>query len=238
MQRSDGRTPDQLRPITFERGFTNHAQGSVLTCFGETRVLCTAFVQESVPHVLKGKGGGWVTAEYSMLPSSTHDRKAREKGTRVDGRSVEIQRLIGRALRAVVDLKALTERTIWVDCDVLQADGGTRTAAISGAYVALHDALTRLDEQRKLRSWPLVSQLGAVSVGVVRGTPMADLCYKEDSKAESDMNLVMTGDGKFVEVQGAAEGAPFDRSELNQLIDLGEAGIRRIFELQNEALKS
>ncbi|MDB4561744.1 ribonuclease PH [bacterium] len=238
MQRSDGRTPDQLRPITFERGFTNHAQGSVLTCFGETRVLCTAFVQESVPHFLKGKGGGWVTAEYSMLPSSTHDRKAREKGTRVDGRSVEIQRLIGRALRAVVDLKALTERTIWVDCDVLQADGGTRTAAISGAYVALHDALTRLDEQRKLRSWPLVSQLGAVSVGVVRGTPMADLCYKEDSKAESDMNLVMTGDGKFVEVQGAAEGAPFDRSELNQLIDLGEAGIRRIFELQNEALKS
>ena len=237
MQRSDGRTPDQLRPITFERGFTNHAQGSVLTCFGETRVLCTAFVQESVPHFLKGKGGGWVTAEYSMLPSSTHDRKAREKGTRVDGRSVEIQRLIGRALRAVVDLKALTERTIWVDCDVLQADGGTRTAAISGAYVALHDALTRLDEQRKLRSWPLVSQLGAVSVGVVRGTPMADLCYKEDSKAESDMNLVMTGDGKFVEVQGAAEGAPFDRSELNQLIDLGEAGIRRIFELQNEALK-
>ena len=237
MQRSDGRTPDQLRPITFERGFTNHAQGSVLTCFGETRVLCTAFVQESVPHFLKGKGGGWVTAEYSMLPSSTHDRKAREKGTRVDGRSVEIQRLIGRALRAVVDLKALTERTIWVDCDVLQADGGTRTAAISGAYVALHDALTRLDEQRKLRSWPLVSQLGAVSVGVVRGTPMADLCYKEDSKAESDMNLVMTGDGKFVEVQGAAEGAPFDRAELNQLIDLGEAGIRRIFELQNEALK-
>lgn len=237
MQRSDGRTPDQLRPITFQRGFTNHAQGSVLTCFGETRVLCTAFVQESVPHFLKGKGGGWVTAEYSMLPSSTHDRKARDKGARVDGRSVEIQRLIGRALRAVVDLKALTERTIWVDCDVLQADGGTRTAAISGAYVALHDALTRLDEQRKLRSWPLVSQLGAVSVGVVNGTPMADLCYKEDSKAESDMNLVMTGEGKFVEVQGAAEGAPFDRAELNQLIDLGESGIRRIFELQNEALK-
>ncbi|MDG1048663.1 MAG: ribonuclease PH [Planctomycetota bacterium] len=237
MQRSDGRTPDQLRPITFERGFTNHAQGSVLTCFGETRVLCTAFVQESVPHFLKGKGGGWVTAEYSMLPSSTHDRKSRDKGARVDGRSVEIQRLIGRALRAVVDLKALTERTIWVDCDVLQADGGTRTAAISGAYVALHDALTRLDEQRKLRSWPLTTQLGAVSVGVVNGTPMADLCYKEDSKAESDMNLVMTGDGKFVEVQGAAEGAPFDRAELNQLLDLGESGIRSIFDLQNEALK-
>lgn len=237
MQRSDGRTPDQLRPISFERGFTKHAQGSVLASFGETRVLCTAFVQDGVPHFLKGKGSGWVTAEYSMLPSSTHDRKSRDKGGRVDGRSVEIQRLIGRALRAVVDLKALTERTIWVDCDVLQADGGTRTAAISGAYVALHDAVTRLDEERKLRSWPLRSQLGAVSVGVIDGTPMADLCYKEDSRAESDMNLVMTGDGRFVEVQGAAEGAPFDRSELDRLLDLGEAGIRRIFELQEAALK-
>ena len=238
MQRSDGRTPEELRPITFERGFTKHAQGSVLASFGETRVLCTAFVQEGVPHFLKGKGSGWVTAEYSMLPSSTHDRKSRDKGGRVDGRSVEIQRLIGRALRAVIDLKALTERTIWVDCDVLQADGGTRTAAISGAYVALHDAVTRLDEERKLRGWPLRSALGAVSVGVIDGTPMADLCYQEDSRAESDMNLVMTGDGRFVEVQGAAEGAPFDRAELDRLLDLGEAGIRRIFELQKAALGS
>jgi ribonuclease PH len=237
MQRSDGRTPDQLRPITFERGFTKRAQGSVLASFGETRVLCTAFVQDGVPHFLKGKGRGWVTAEYSMLPSSTHDRKQRDKGGRVDGRSVEIQRLIGRALRAVVDTKALTERTIWVDCDVLQADGGTRTAAISGAYVALHDAVTWLDEQRMIRKWPIQAQLGAVSVGVVEGTPLVDLCYTEDSSAHSDMNLVMTGDGKFVEVQGAAEGAPFDRDELNRLVDLGEAGIRRIFELQNEALK-
>jgi len=237
MQRSDGRTPDQLRPITFERGYTKHAQGSVLTTFGDTRVLCTAFIQDSVPHFLKGKGQGWVTAEYSMLPSSTHDRKQRDKSGRVDGRSVEIQRLIGRSLRAVIDMKALTERTIWIDCDVLQADGGTRTAAISGAYVALHDAVTWLDEKRKIRSWPIQSQLGAISVGVVGGTPMVDLCYKEDSKAESDMNLVMTGEGKFVEVQGAAEGAPFDRDELNQLLDLGDAAIQRIYKLQTEALE-
>ncbi len=208
-----------------------------MSCFGETRVLCTASWSDAVPRWMKGKGKGWLTAEYAMLPSSTDRRKARDRAGKIDGRSVEIQRLIGRSLRAAMDFDLLGERTIMVDCDVLKADGGTRTAAISGAYVALHDALTRLDEQRKLRSWPLVSQLGAVSVGVVGGTPMADLCYKEDSKAESDMNLVMTGEGKFVEVQGAAEGAPFDRAELNQLIDLGESGIRRIFELQNEALK-
>lgn len=236
MQRSDGRTPDELRPITFQRGFTKHAQGSVLVSFGDTRVLCTACVQDGVPHFLKGKGRGWVTAEYAMLPSSTHDRKQREKGVRVDGRSVEIQRLIGRSLRAVVDAKALTERTIWIDCDVLQADGGTRTAAISGAWVALHDAVNWMDEKRLLRSWPIRSNLGAVSVGVVDGTPLLDLCYKEDSKAGSDMNLVMTGEGDFVEVQGAAEGAAFSRKELDALIDLGESGIRRIFELQKAAL--
>jgi len=185
---------------------------------------------------LKGTGKGWVTAEYSMLPSSTQDRKQRDKGGRVDGRGVEIQRLIGRSLRAVVDMKALTERTLWIDCDVIQADGGTRTAAISGAYVALHDALTWMDEKRLLKKWPLQSELGAVSVGVVGGTPMVDLCYKEDSKAESDMNLVMTGKGEFVEVQGAAEGAPFSRDELNQLLDLGGDAIGRIFEIQKEAL--
>ena len=237
--RPSGRKLDEMRAVSIETGFTKHAEGSALIKMGDTHVLCTATIEDRVPPFIKGSGLGWVTAEYGMLPRATNTRMRREAASgKQGGRTVEIQRLIGRALRAVVDLKALTERTIWVDCDVLQADGGTRTAAISGAYVALHDALTRLDEQRKLRSWPLVSQLGAVSVGVVRGTPMADLCYKEDSKAESDMNLVMTGDGKFVEVQGAAEGAPFDRSELNQLIDLGEAGIRRIFELQNEALKS
>ncbi|MEL6430631.1 MAG: ribonuclease PH [Planctomycetota bacterium] len=235
--RSDGRSNDQLRPVTFERNFTKHAQGSVLTSFGDTRVLCTACVQDGVPHFLKGKGKGWVTAEYSMLPSSTESRKAREKGTRVDGRSVEIQRLIGRALRAVVDTSLLTERTIWIDCDVLQADGGTRTAAISGAWVALSDALTWMDEKRLIRKWPLKSSLGAVSVGVVKGEPMLDLCYVEDSKADSDVNLVMTGEGEFVEVQGAAEGAPFSRAELDRLLELGEKGCREIFALQEAALK-
>ncbi|MEL6712620.1 MAG: ribonuclease PH [Planctomycetota bacterium] len=235
--RSDGRSNDQLRPVTFERGFTKHAQGSVLASFGDTRVLCTACVQDGVPHFLKGKGKGWVTAEYSMLPSSTESRKAREKGTRVDGRSVEIQRLIGRALRAVVDTSLLTERTIWIDCDVLQADGGTRTAAISGAWVALSDALTWMDEKRLIRKWPLKSSLGAVSVGVVKGEPMLDLCYVEDSKADSDVNLVMTGEGEFVEVQGAAEGAPFSRAEFDRLLELGEKGCREIFALQEAALK-
>lgn len=236
MQRNDGRNPEDLREVTFERGFTKHAHGSVLASFGDTRVLCTAFVEDGVPRFLKGKGKGWVTAEYSMLPSSTHDRKQRDKGGRVDGRSVEIQRLIGRALRAVVDMKGLTERTIWLDCDVLQADGGTRTTAISGAWVALHDALTWMDEKRWLKSWPLRSHLGAVSVGVVNKTPMVDLCYEEDSRAESDMNLVMTGDGEFVEVQGAAEGAPFSRDELNQLLDMGDAAIQRIFDIQKAAI--
>lgn len=234
--RTDGRQPDQLRPITFERGFTKHAQGSVLVSFGDTRVLCTACVEDRVPHFLKGRGKGWVTAEYAMLPGSTHDRKQREKGTRVDGRSVEIQRLIGRSLRAVIDQKALTERTIWIDCDVLQADGGTRTAAISGAFVALSDAVSWMDERRLLKKWPITSSLGAVSVGIVDGTPVLDLCYDEDSKAGSDMNLVMTGAGEFVEVQGAAEGAPFSRDELNRLLELGEKGIGEIFELQKAAL--
>jgi ribonuclease PH len=236
MQREDGRAPGDLRPITFQRGFTNRAQGSVLASFGETRVLCTAIVQDGVPHFMKGRGRGWVTAEYAMLPSSTNERKARDKAGKVDGRSVEIQRLIGRALRAVVDTQLLTERTIWIDCDVIQADGGTRTAAISGAWVALHDALRWMDGQRLLRGWPLTAQLGAVSVGVVGGTPLCDLSYVEDSKAETDMNLVMTDAGKFVEVQGAAEGAPFDRAQLDRMLELGTQGIERIFALQKAAL--
>ncbi len=236
MQRHDGRGPADLRPITFQRRYTTRAQGSVLASFGETRVLCTAIVQDGVPHFLKGKGRGWVTAEYAMLPSSTNERKARDKAGKVDGRSVEIQRLIGRALRAVVDTANLTERTIWIDCDVLQADGGTRTAAITGAWVALHDALTWMDSQRLLRAWPLTGQLGAVSVGVVGGVAVCDLDYAEDSRAETDMNLVMTDAGKFVEVQGAAEGAPFDRAELDQMLSLGAGGIQRIFELQKAAL--
>lgn len=222
--------------MCFERGFTEHSQGSVLACFGRTRVLCTATVTDGVPHFLKGKGQGWLTAEYSMLPSSTPGRKPRDRAGKVDGRSVEIQRLIGRALRAVVDLKRMPERTLWVDCDVLQADGGTRTTSISGAWLAIHDALTWMDGKRLLREWPLMDQLGAVSVGVVDGTPVCDLDYPEDSKAETDMNLVMTGSGRFVEVQGAAEGAPFDRSELDRMLELGEGGIRSIFEAQKAAL--
>jgi len=222
--------------VRFERGFTEHSQGSVLACFGRTRVLCTATVTDGVPHFLKGKGQGWLTAEYSMLPSSTPGRKPRDRAGKVDGRSVEIQRLIGRALRAVVDLKRMPERTLWVDCDVLQADGGTRTTSISGAWLAIHDALTWMDGKRLLREWPLMDQLGAVSVGVVDGTPVCDLDYPEDSKAETDMNLVMTGSGRFVEVQGAAEGAPFDRSELDRMLELGEGGIRSIFEAQKAAL--
>ncbi len=235
--RHDGRTPAETRPISFERGFTNRSQGSVLTSFGETRVLCTASVLDGVPHFLKGKGQGWLTAEYSMLPSSTQDRKSRDRNGRIDGRSVEIQRLIGRSLRAVVDLSAMTERTIWIDCDVLQADGGTRTASISGAWVALHDALTWMDEKRVLRSWPLRDQLGAVSVGVVEGRVLCDLDYQEDSHAETDMNLVMTGSGAFVEVQGSAEGAPFSREELDGMLTTGADAIRSIFELQRAALE-
>lgn len=236
MSRHDGRSPGDLRKVDFQRGFTNRAQGSVLVSFGETRVLCTACVTEGVPPFLKGKGKGWVTSEYSMLPSSTQDRKSRDRSGRVDGRSVEIQRLIGRSLRAVVDMRKMTERTIWLDCDVLQADGGTRTAAITGAWVALHDAFTWMDEKRVLRAWPLEDQLAAVSVGVVKGEPVCDLDYAEDSTAETDMNLVMTGNGSFVEVQGSAEGAVFDRRQLDTMLDLGESGIRRLFDLQKAAL--
>jgi ribonuclease PH len=236
--RHDGRAPADPRPIQFQRGFTNRAQGSVLTSFGETRVLCTASVLDGVPNFLKGKGRGWLTAEYSMLPSSTSDRKSRDRTGKIDGRSVEIQRLIGRSLRAVVDLKAMTERTIWIDCDVLQADGGTRTASITGAWVALHDALTWMDEKRVLRSWPLLDQLGAISVGVVDDQVLCDLDYPEDSRAGTDMNLVMTGSGNFVEIQGSAEGAPFSKEELDGMLDTGAQAIRRIFELQKAALES
>ncbi len=236
MARHDGREPHEPRSIRFQRRFTNKAAGSVLACFGDTQVLCTATVTDSVPHFLKGKGRGWLTAEYAMLPSSTEDRKSRDRLGRVDGRSVEIQRLIGRSLRAVVDFSRMTERTLWIDCDVLQADGGTRTAAISGAWVALHDALTWMDEKRVLRSWPLLDQLAAVSVGVFEGQPVCDLDYHEDSRADTDMNLVMTGKGGFVEVQGSAEGSPFDRAQLDSMLQLGEQGIAKIFEIQKAAL--
>jgi len=236
MPRPDGRAPEDLRPVTFQRAFTR-APGSVLASFGNTRVLCTAMVQDSVPPFLHGRGKGWLTAEYAMLPSSTDSRKSRDRVGNTDGRSVEIQRLVGRSLRAVVDTTVFGERTVWVDCDVIQADGGTRTCAITGAWVALHDLFTRMEEKRQLRSWPLKSQLAAISVGVFEKTPVVDLNYAEDSKAETDMNLVMTGEGKFVEVQGAAEGAPFDRGELDQMLELGTAACRRLFELQLAALK-
>ncbi|MBL8862471.1 MAG: ribonuclease PH [Planctomycetes bacterium] len=233
--RPDGRAPHDLRRVTFQRRFTR-APGSVLASFGETRVLCTALAQDGVPPFLQGRSKGWLTAEYSMLPSSTDSRKQRDRVGSTDGRSVEIQRLVGRALRAVVDTTVYGERTVWVDCDVIQADGGTRTCAITGAWVALHDLFTRMQEKRLLRAWPLRNQLAAVSVGVCGGVPVVDLDYAEDSQAETDMNLVMTGDGKFVEVQGAAEGAPFDRGELDAMLELGTAACGRLFELQREAL--
>jgi ribonuclease PH len=236
MARQDGRHPQDLRAVSFQRGFSKHAPGSVVANFGETRVLCTAMYTDGVPPFLQGRGQGWLTAEYSMLPSATKDRKARERSGKVDGRSMEIQRLIGRSLRGVVDLAKLTERTVWIDCDVLQADGGTRTAAISGAWVAMHDLFAAMDKRRLLRAWPLVSQLGAVSVGVVGSEVLVDLSYEEDSRAETDMNVVMTGEGSFIEVQGSAEGAPFRRDELDRMLAAGAAAIQQVFAVQRASL--
>jgi ribonuclease PH len=236
--RPDGRQPDELRPITFERDFTDAAAGSVLVSFGDTKVLCTASVDDDVPRWMRGSGKGWVTAEYSMLPGSSPERIRREvdKG-RPSGRTQEIQRLIGRSLRAVCDMDALGERQVVVDCDVLQADGGTRTASICGGYLALHDALTRVVTAGDLRAHPLTEPVGAISVGIVGGTPLLDLPYVEDSTAEVDMNVVMTGEGRFVEVQGTAEGMAFTRDELDQLLALAEGGIREIFALQAQLLE-
>jgi len=235
--RPDGRANDELRPITFERDFTRSAAGSVLVSFGGTRVLCTASVDENVPRWMKGKGAGWVTAEYSMLPGASPERISREvnKG-KPSGRTQEIQRLIGRSLRAVCDMKLLGERQIEVDCDVLEADGGTRTASICGGYVALHDALTRLMQQGTLKTHPLTDRCGAISVGIIDGTARLDLPYIEDSNAEVDMNVVMTGSGGFIEVQGTAEGRPFSRAQLDELLGLAELGIGRIGELQDAVL--
>ena len=235
--RPSGRAAIELRPIRITRGFTRHAEGSVLIEFGETRVLCTASVEESVPPFLRGKGQGWLTAEYGMLPRSTHTRSPREaaKGKQ-SGRTQEIQRLIGRSLRAVVDMHALGERQITIDCDVLQADGGTRTAAITGACVAVHDALEGLVRAGKLPANPMRDFVAAVSVGIYQGQPVLDLDYPEDSDCETDMNVVMTGSGGFVEVQGTAEGSPFSRAELDALLDLAGAGIARLVAEQKRAL--
>jgi ribonuclease PH len=231
--RRDGREPDDLREVAFTRDYTEFAAGSVLVEFGRTRVLCTASAEERVPPWLRGSGRGWVTAEYSMLPGSTSERSDREAARgRQSGRTQEIQRLIGRSLRAVADLNTMGEVQITLDCDVLQADGGTRTASICGAYVALHDACTRLVAASRLNQNPLTDICAAVSVGVVDALPYLDLDYSEDARAEVDMNVVMTGSGRFIEVQGTAEGAPFSRGELDELLGLAEHGIARIFELQ------
>ncbi|MBV2263200.1 MAG: ribonuclease PH [Thauera sp.] len=237
--RPSQRLPDQLRPVRLMRGFTCHAEGSVLVEFGATRVLCTASVEESVPGFLRGKGQGWVTAEYGMLPRATHTRSAREaaKGKQ-SGRTQEIQRLIGRSLRAVVDLAALGERQIVVDCDVLQADGGTRTAAITGACVAVHDALVGLVAAGKLARNPMREFVAAVSVGIHQGVPVLDLDYAEDSDCDTDMNVVMTEGGGLIEVQGTAEGTPFSRAELDALLDLAELGGHQLFELQRTAVRT
>ncbi|MFC3275652.1 ribonuclease PH [Agromyces mediolanus] len=237
--RADGRTPDQLREVTIERGWSAHAEGSALISFGGTKVLCTASFTNGVPRWLTGKGTGWVTAEYSMLPRSTNTRNDREsvKG-RIGGRTHEISRLIGRSLRAVIDTKALGENTVVIDCDVLQADGGTRTAAITGAYVALADAVEWARTKKFIgqKSTPLIDTVSAVSVGIIDGTPMLDLAYVEDVRAETDMNVVATGRGLFVEVQGTAEGAPFDRRELDSLLDLALGGNAELAALQVAAL--
>ena len=240
-QRLENRAADQLRPISFSRNWLKNAEGSVLVEFGNTRVLCVASFTPGVPRWLNGKGQGWVTSEYAMLPRATHTRSDREsvKG-KLGGRTQEISRLVGRSLRAVVDTRALGENTIVIDCDVLQADGGTRTAAITGAYVALSDAITWAKGKGYIIGdrQPLRQSVAAVSVGIIKGTPMLDLCYEEDVDADTDMNIVCTGDGNFVEVQGTAEGVPFGRTLLNQLLDLGVAGCAEITRLQAAALAS
>ena len=235
--RSDGREPDDLRPLTFQRDFTEFAAGSVLVSMGKTRVLCTASVDERVPPWMRGRGVGWVTAEYSMLPGSTSERSDREAARgRLSGRTQEIQRLIGRSVRAVTDMAAMGEMQIVLDCDALQADGGTRTASICGAYVALHDAFTRLVMDGRLKAHPLTDACAAISVGIVDAVPYLDLDYSEDVRAEVDMNVVMTGSGRFIEVQGTAEGQPFSKGELDDLLGLAEHGIAQILDAQAAAL--
>ena len=236
-QRSGNRAADQLRPVRITRGYTIHAEGSVLIEFGDTRVLCTASVEEKVPGHKKGSGEGWVTAEYGMLPRATHTRGDREAARgKQSGRTQEIQRLIGRSMRAVFDLKKLGERTIHLDCDVLQADGGTRTAAITGAFVAAQDAVNKLLATGKLAATPILGPVAAISVGIVQGVPLLDLEYTEDSACDTDMNVVMTGAGHFVEVQGTAEGAAFTRAEMDALLRLADKGIAELVVLQQEAL--
>ena len=235
--RIDGRRRDQIRPVKVTRNFTKHAEGSVLIEMGDTKVICTASVEEKVPPFLKGKGTGWVTAEYAMLPRATHDRSPREsvKGKQ-GGRTLEIQRLVGRALRAVIDTSRLGERTIWIDCDVIQADGGTRTASITGSFIALADAVGVLKKKDLLKVNPLTDYLAAISIGKVGGQVMVDLAYEEDSHAEVDLNLVMTGAGQYVEVQGTAEKTPFNKKDMDEFLDLGWGAIRELVDLQKSLI--
>ena len=237
VSRASGRRADQLRPVRLTRRYTRHAEGSVLVEFGDTRVICTASVEDKVPPFLKGRGQGWVTAEYGMLPRATHTRGEREAARgKQSGRTLEIQRLIGRSLRAVTDLAALGERSIQIDCDVIQADGGTRTTAITGSYVALHDALTGLKGRGLLAQWPLRDAVAAVSVGLRAGAALLDLDYAEDAGCETDMNVVMTGNGGFVEVQGTAEGAPFTAAQMQHMLALAQLGISELLQLQRQVL--
>ncbi len=235
--RPSGRTPHQIRDLSFQRGFTKHSAGSVLVSCGDTRVLCTASVEDRVPPFLRGKGQGWVTAEYSMLPGATHTRSGREAARgKQSGRTQEIQRLIGRSLRAIIDLQALGERTITLDCDVLQADGGTRCASISGAYVAMHDAVEKLLADKVIKKSPLHGQIAAISVGIYKGEPVCDLDYAEDSNAETDMNVIMNEAGGFIEIQGTAEGHAFKREEMDALLNLAIGGIEEIQQAQRDVL--
>lgn len=235
--RPSGRATDEMRQVTFTRNFTSHAEGSVLVEFGNTKVICTASIEENVPGWMRGKGKGWITAEYGMLPRSTHTRMGREAARgKQSGRTQEIQRLIGRSLRAIVNMEALGERQIMIDCDVIQADGGTRTASISGAYVAMYDAIQKLMKKRNLKRNPIHGQLASVSVGIFEGAPVLDLDYPEDSNAETDMNVVMNSGGHFIEVQGTAEGHAFTRSEMNDMLALAEKGIEEIMVSQRTVL--
>lgn len=237
MGRVDGRSPDSLRPVEITRNFLQHAEGSCLITIGNTKVICAATIEEKVPPFLKGENQGWITAEYAMLPRATQVRTVRESSKgRVSGRTQEIQRLIGRVLRTVVDLKALGERTIWLDCDVIQADGGTRTAAITGSFVALVDALRTLVDNGQLEELPVLDYLAAISVGKVAGNLMLDLCYAEDSQAEIDMNVVMTSQGKIVEIQGTGEQEPFSKEELGKMLELAEKGIQELISIQKRVL--
>ena len=237
LQRQDGRRPDEIRPVKVTRPFTKHADGSVLMEMGETKVICTASIEEKIPPFLRDKGQGWVTAEYAMLPRATHTRTPREASRgKQTGRTLEIQRLVGRALRAVMDMSAMGERTIWLDCDVIQADGGTRTASITGAFIALADAVTKLQDKNIIKKNPLTDYLAAISVGQVGGQAFVDLCYEEDSMADVDMNLVMTGQGRLVEIQGTAERGSFGKQELDEFLTLGWDGIQRLLTLQKDLI--